>query len=369
MLQFFKETGITGGGKQKRYLWTDAFALCNAFALSDITGDRSMKETGLKLIESVHSVLGKHRGDDHRSGWISGLDGENAQAHPTSGGLRIGKPMPERGSHESFDPMLEWDRDGQYYHYLTKWMHALIVAGKETGTKDFFRWAAELAKTAHEHFTYSVNGKKRMYWKMSIDLSRPLVPSMGHHDPMDGFITYCEINDATDEDVPDIPNEIEEMRDMLRGMDWTTEDPLGIGGLLFDTFRLVTMTSLGKADYPDILINLLDASLSSLRRYSRQSKSIPPSHRLAFRELGLSISLHTLPIMENLVRDDSRFEKNRSRIIGILDDLKPFFSLAQEIEAVWLLPKNRSTRMWQDHWEINTVMLATSLAPKGFLTI
>ncbi len=39
------------------------------------------------------------------------------------------------------------------------------------------RWAMELAKTAHAGFTYTVLALqiKKMYWKMSIDLSRPLV--------------------------------------------------------------------------------------------------------------------------------------------------------------------------------------------------
>ena len=32
-----------------------------------------------------------------------------------------------------------------------------------------------------------------MYWKMSIDLTRPLVPSMGQHDPLDGLVTYNEL--------------------------------------------------------------------------------------------------------------------------------------------------------------------------------
>ncbi len=35
-----------------------------------------------------------------------------------------------------------------------------------------------------------------MYWKMSIDLTRPLVSSMGQHDPLDGFITYNEIKNG-----------------------------------------------------------------------------------------------------------------------------------------------------------------------------
>ncbi len=38
-----------------------------------------------------------------------------------------------------------------------------------------------------------------MYWKMSIDLKRPLIPSMGQHDPLDGYITYNEIQSEYEE--------------------------------------------------------------------------------------------------------------------------------------------------------------------------
>jgi hypothetical protein len=41
-------------------------------------------------------------------------------AHPTRGGLRIGKKLPERRPGEAFQERLEWERDGQYFHYLTK---------------------------------------------------------------------------------------------------------------------------------------------------------------------------------------------------------------------------------------------------------
>ncbi len=47
--------------------------------------------------------------------------------------MRIGKPLNERKPSEPFDERLEWDRDGQYYHYLTKWMHALHQVGRLTG--------------------------------------------------------------------------------------------------------------------------------------------------------------------------------------------------------------------------------------------
>jgi hypothetical protein len=51
------------------------------------------------------------------------------------GGLRIGKPLKERGANEPIDESLEWDRDGQYFHYLTKWMHALCRAAFLVATR------------------------------------------------------------------------------------------------------------------------------------------------------------------------------------------------------------------------------------------
>jgi hypothetical protein len=79
-------------------------------------------------------------------------------------------------------------------------MHALYRMGRETGESDYQRWAAELAATAHQAFTRKARpgGPKRMVWKMSIDLTRPLVSSMGQHDPLDGLVTYLELQ-TTDE--------------------------------------------------------------------------------------------------------------------------------------------------------------------------
>src|SRR6185369_2766753 len=110
-----------------------------------------------------------------RRGWISGLSEADGERHPTRGGLRIGKPLPERRSGEPMDERLEWERDGQYFHYLTKWMHALDQVTRATGQPLFNRWARELAQTAYRAFTYKPqDGEPRqMYWKLSIDLSRP----------------------------------------------------------------------------------------------------------------------------------------------------------------------------------------------------
>ena len=129
MAAFARRTGLSPALENpQRYLWTDAFAVCNFLELFERTGDQGYRVYATELIDQVHSVLGRFRRDEGRAGWISGLNDETGRNHPTAGGLRIGKPLKERGVDEVIDEQLEWDRDGQYFDYLTKWMHALCQA-------------------------------------------------------------------------------------------------------------------------------------------------------------------------------------------------------------------------------------------------
>lgn len=148
--------GVTGLSPSapcpQRYLWTDAFAVCNFLGLYQQTGDAHYRHLASCLVDQVHAVLGRHRPDDSRTGWISGLDEQEGVRHPTAGGLRIGKELNERRPEGPFDEQLEWDRDGQYYHYLTQWMHSLDRMSVVTGEPACNRWAIELAKTAHARF-------------------------------------------------------------------------------------------------------------------------------------------------------------------------------------------------------------------------
>jgi hypothetical protein len=135
MSGFASRTGLYPQSEdQQRYLWTDAFAACNFLELFERTGDEVFRGRATQLINQVHQVLGRYRADDVRSGWISGLDEQAGKLHPTKGGLRIGKPLKERQLGEPIDERLEWDRDGQYFHYLTKWMHGLCRAAFVTRT-------------------------------------------------------------------------------------------------------------------------------------------------------------------------------------------------------------------------------------------
>jgi hypothetical protein len=143
MAGFVQRTGLVADGEVTRYLWTDAFAVCNLLALFQRTDDEAFKKLALALIDQVHTVLGKHRADDPRSGWISGLSETDAVQHPTVAGLRIGKAHNERAADEPPDKRLEWGRDGQYFHYLTKWMHALAQAARSSGDVRYLQWALE----------------------------------------------------------------------------------------------------------------------------------------------------------------------------------------------------------------------------------
>lgn len=350
MDSFLARTGVDSpkGDPRERYLWTDAFAVQGCFALSGLLDDESYKQKALNLIELVHTTLGKHREDDERTGRISGLTEKEGKEHPTAGGLRIGKALPED------DPTSEWDRDGQYFHYLTRWFSALMTAYQETSEKKYAQWAAELMK-ASEAFIHRKGEDIRMHWKMNIDLSEPMVMSMGAHDPMEGLIcTLTVINTLPEMEMPlkVLKDDFEMLSD---NMDWFTDDSLGLGGLLLNTARAVRLenenVSLPKQVRPEFLF---ETAMNGLRYFSeRKYHPNAPSNRtrLAFRECGMTLGLHTLNSMCEELEEKG------------LDpaDFQPYLNMTEKIERYWKQPPNRETPNWIAHQNINAVTLACSL--------
>ncbi len=375
MAEFAESTGISTMVEPRRYLWTDAFAVCNFVELYRCTGEERWYELALKLVDQVHEILGKHRHDDTRRGWISGLSEEDGRRRPTAGGLRIGKAMNERGHGDDYDDQLEWERDGQYFHYLTKWMHALNKVSRATGDPVFNYWAIELAKSVHGAFVRTgPGGSKEMAWKMSIDLSRPLVPLMGQHDPLDGLITYHELH-ATKLEFPkpqqiDLFQEIGDLEALARQTRWETDDPLGIGSLLWDAHKVLQLTIGAGFEDGDLLNDLLEASLKGLDScLSSPFWNYPADGRLAFRELGLSIGLQAFERVEVLVKKRAAPLDRDHPVVETVDNLSRYAGVVKKIEEFWLDPQNRLSRNWTGHSDINWVMLATSLVPDGFLEL
>ncbi len=71
-------TGLApASGTPTRYLWTDAFAVCTYLGLYETTGEPACRTRALALVEQVHAVLGRRRGDD-------GPERVDSQASPTT---------------------------------------------------------------------------------------------------------------------------------------------------------------------------------------------------------------------------------------------------------------------------------------------
>lgn len=359
MQAFSERTGITEkSDSSRRYLWTDALAVQNFFALFHLAEEKNYQIQAFKLIDLVHEYLGKFHPEDPRTGSISGFDEEKAEYHPTAGGLRIGKKFPERKEKEPFNERLEWERDGQYFHYLTRWLTVLLQAGNEKPHSDYSRWALELLEVFPKSIT---SDNSRMYWKMSTDLSRPLVTSMGAHDPLEGLICTLGVVERFPDRISEFDFLLTEFEKMCEDQNWQTTDSLGIGGLLLNALRLKFHTE----HFPESISSesLIQQSLESLDGFQQHFLEQKANRRLAFRECGMSLGIQ---VMKGVYEKYDYPDIPHSR-------LQNYVLLAEEIENFWLEPKNQGNPIWQDHLDINEVSLAASLLgnlqPEVFLSI
>jgi len=251
-----------------RYLWTDAFGVCNFLTLFYETKDSKYIEQADALIKDVHDVLGKDRQGNKR------LDGATNE-EPLKGGLRIGKVDPEGTP----------DGDGQYFHYLTKWMFALNRMSIVKNDMKYNDWAIQLAKAIHPRFVYkTAKNELHMYWKMSIDLSRPAVKSEGNLDPYDGYITYRQLQErATDKDI--LKKEIEDMASMVRAKFpyYRSNDPLDLGEALWLSHFYLD------AEWAQTVAKRSAEMLEYLWKAGEFEEN--ERYRLAFREFGTTLGV------------------------------------------------------------------------------
>ncbi|HEX4954113.1 MAG TPA: hypothetical protein VF017_12045 [Thermoanaerobaculia bacterium] len=144
-LDWLRREGIWPNGL--RYLWTDAFGVVLLVSLYRETGSERYLDEAEQLVAEVERVLGRPRG------------------------LRIGEAP---------------DRDGQYFHYLAKWLFALDRLGRvRSGYRER---AIELARAIHPAFLERGHG---VWWKMTEDLSGPYGGyGFGALDAFDGYAVY-----------------------------------------------------------------------------------------------------------------------------------------------------------------------------------
>jgi hypothetical protein len=96
--------------------------------------------------------------------------------------LRIGNPLPERGADEPNDEVLGWEREGQSFPYLTKWLDALSRAATALGQPEYHRHAVELAESVFSNFLQHAPSGETPGPGLK-DERRPIAPADPRHQP------------------------------------------------------------------------------------------------------------------------------------------------------------------------------------------
>ncbi|KAB2580194.1 uncharacterized protein LTHEOB_8986 [Lasiodiplodia theobromae] len=311
-------------GHRGRYLWTDAFGVLNFLTLhhhhqhhantNTDSGNGAATTTtktapylsyATALAQTVHDTLGRTRDGSAR------LPGAT-DADPTGGGLRIGKEEADGA-----------DGDGQYHHYLTLWMYALnrlAVAwrgaeeqgGQEEKEKEARRWngyAVRLMQVIHPAFVHDrASGRPRMYWKVSVDLKRPLVLSEGNLDPVDGLVVCKLLREFEGED--DVLRD--EMRDYekivaTKWKNYASTDPLDLGMTLWTAHHYA-----GKEQWATAFADKAKKDLKVLVDCGYFEAGI--KRRLAFREFGTVLGIRCA------LQQEPGWEREAEKIIAIWED-------------------------------------------------
>ena len=259
------------GSHKGRYLWTDGFAVVNFLTLFKVTEDTRYIAIARRLVQRVHSILGYTR--DGKTRLPGATDDE-----PLKGGLRIGK-LDEEGD----------DGDGQYFHYLTVWMFALNRMTLVTGENWYNQQAISMADAVLPKFMIDWDAERpRMFWKLSMDLSHPLVLSEGNLDPIDGYVTY-KLLQATSGDASTLEREIAALQKCVttKWKGYTSSDALDIGMTLWTAHWLRD-----SEEWASELFQTATSCLEIIVVGGYFQKSL--DRRLAFREFGTALGVQCL---------------------------------------------------------------------------
>ena len=311
-------------GHKGRYLWTDGFAVVNFLTFYSLMNDDRYLTLAKRLVQTVHDILGHTRDGKTR---LPGATDE----HPLNGGLRIGK-IDEGGS----------DGDGQYFHYLTVWMFALNRMTVITLDDWYNNQAVSLARAVLPRFMTNKDSKRpRMFWKMSMDLSHPLVTSEGNLDPIDGYVTY-KLLQAASSDSTSLQEEIDALKKIVdtKWQHYSSTDPLDLGMTLWTAHWLRK-----DEEWASVLCQRAVACIKQVVSSGYFERST--SRRLAFREFGTALGVQSISL-----QDEPQLASLSDTICAAWENagLVPEPSEKQQGRMAELLP-------------ITAVMYATALIP------
>lgn len=221
------EAGLCSDRHQRRYLWTDAFGVLSYISIAkryetDNKPEEAQKYTQAAniLIDVVHECLGKPRSS-------SPVDAMSPSTISPTGyvGLRIGKV----DTRQATDYGMHYD--GQYWHYIDKWLFALSRCGRNEE-------ARRLAKSVFPYFfdtgPHGTGHQGGIRWKLSVDGTPP--PQLHRaHASDDGLValivlTILQQQQRDVSTTADFTYEIQLLQASLENYrPQVTDDPLGWG--------------------------------------------------------------------------------------------------------------------------------------------
>lgn len=316
------EAGLCADGHQRRYLWTDAFGVLNYISISQLYESRGDPQQAAKykraadtLVSVVHECLGSPRSKKLEDAMTK--DDSSPTGHV---GLRIGKVH----SRKVTDYGMSYD--GQYWHYVDKWLLALARSGHVSE-------GIQIAKSCFPYF-FDDGGDGSGWaggirWKLNVDASAPpsLQRARASDDTLVALIVFSILEAHRAPSDSSLKDEIKLLKVALQGYrPRVTDDPLGWGlEAMYDQY---------------VKGQPRQAALKSL-----QSSALHPSHlSLPFRLYGAMIGARIAG--ESVVAPQ------------VVDQLVEL-SMKHEARA--------AASGMEEHSSINRVMLATCLLCPGAL--
>jgi len=237
-------------------LWTDAYGVCNLLSLYHELGDVTYLNQAENVVKDVNRVLGRPRG------------------------LRIGE---------------EPSRDGQYFHYLTKWLFALKQLSKVK--PEYHEQAVKLVKQIHQPFIVPGRG---VIWKMKEDMTGPY-PGYGYGglDFYDGYVTYRLVDETA------LSEEISQMQTLVQKnwRNFNCSQDLGLGEVLWMTHFFP------EEEWAQHLRQVSTSMLNSMWNKEGWFCREPclPRTKIAFSNYGVSVGLQSVGLWPDRVAKLNNF--------------------------------------------------------------
>lgn len=317
-----EEAGLCSDGKQRRYLWTDAYGVLSYVSIAqryeaegNPTEAEKYKRAADTLVNVVHQCLGSPRSNKPEDRMTK--DDASPTGHV---GLRIGKLY----SRKVTDYGMTFD--GQYWHYVDKWLLALARSGHVSE-------GIQIAKSCFPYFfdacADGTGWAGGIRWKLNVDASAPpsLERARASDDTLVALIVFSILQAHRAPSDASLEEEIKLLKVALQGYrPRVTDDPLGWGlEAMYDQFLK------GRPRQP---------ALKSL-----QSSALHPSHlSLPFRLYGAMIG---------------------ARIAG--ETVAPQHKVDELVELSLQHEARAAASGSEEHSSINRVMLAMCMLCPGAL--